>query len=120
MSGLEVAGLVLGAMPIVIWSLEHYNTTRDIWRRSRNKALLLDRMINALQGHRTLIEIDLQVLFRVAGVEDVEVSGFDASSCCEILVEPRTVNALFRYLGRLYHVYRNASIQSERILADIA
>lgn len=71
MSGLEVAGLVLGAIPIVIWSLEHYKTTRDYWRRSRSKRLLIDRMIKALHEQRTLMEVDLQVLSRAAGVEDV-------------------------------------------------
>ncbi|KAL9015977.1 MAG: hypothetical protein Q9185_006655 [Variospora sp. 1 TL-2023] len=120
MSGLEAAGLVLGAIPIIIWSLEKYKTTREIWRRSRNKALLVDRMINTLQEQQFLIKADLQILLRTAGVEDVETSGKDPSYYREHLVKPRITKALMRYLGPAYHVYRNRLSTCERILAEIA
>ncbi|KAL8974342.1 MAG: hypothetical protein Q9197_001414 [Variospora fuerteventurae] len=120
MSGLEAAGLVLGAIPIIIWSLEKYKTTREIWRRSRNKALLVDRMINTLQEQQFLIKADLQILLRTAGVEDVETSGMDRSYYREHLVKPRITKALMRYLGPAYHVYRNRLSTCERILAEIA
>lgn len=120
MSGLEAAGLVLGAIPIIIWSLEKYKTTREIWRRSRNKALLVDRMINTLQEQQFLIKADLQILLRTAGVEDVETSGIDPSYYREHLVKPRVTKALMRYLGPAYQVYRNRLNTCERILAEIA
>ncbi|KAI4142923.1 MAG: hypothetical protein LQ341_003066 [Variospora aurantia] len=120
MSGLEAAGLVLGAIPILIWSLEKYKTTREIWRRSRNKALLVDRMINTLQEQQFLIKADLQILLRTAGVEDVETSGIDPSYYREHLVKSRVTKALMRYLGPAYQVYRNRLNICERILAEIA
>ena len=120
MSGIEVAGLVLGAVPIVIWGLEQYKTTRDIWRRSRTKALLVDRLINALQEQRVLIEIDLQLLLRAADVEDDEIVALETSSCYGLLQDSGLAKALVQYLGRAYEPYRSALQRCERILVDIA
>ena len=120
MSGIEVAGLVLGAVPIVIWGLQQYKSTRDIWRRSRSKALLVDRLINALQEQQVLIEIDLQLLLRAADFEDGEIVAMEPSNCYELLQDPRLAEPLVLYLGRVYEPYRSALERCERILVDIA
>lgn len=120
MSGIEVAGLVLGAIPVVIWGLENYKVTREIWRRSRSKALLVDRLINALQEQRLLIELDLQILLRAAGFEDDEIAGLETSSCYGLLLDQRLAEPLIRYLGRVYEPYRGALDRCERIIVDIA
>ena len=120
MSGIEVAGLILGAVPIVIWGLERYKMTRDIWRRSRSKALLVDRLINALQEQKVLIEIDLQLLLRAADLDDSEIAALDISSCYGFLRDESLAKSLVQYLGRVYGPYRSALERCERILVDIA
>ncbi|KAL8832344.1 MAG: hypothetical protein Q9170_004914 [Blastenia crenularia] len=119
MSGIEVAGLVLGAIPIIIWGLENYKTTREIWRRSHSKALLVDRLINALQEQRILIELDLQILLRAADYEDDEIAGLETSSFHDLLLDQGLAEPLIRYLGRIYNPYRGALERCERILIDI-
>lgn len=120
MSGIEAAGLVLGAIPIVIWGLQNYQVTREIWRRSRSKALLVDRLINALQEQRILIELDLQILLRAADFEDDEIAGLETSNCYDLLLDKRLAEPLIRYLGRVYGPYRGALERCERIVIDIA
>ncbi|KAL8816326.1 MAG: hypothetical protein Q9223_004640 [Gallowayella weberi] len=120
MSGIEMAGLVLGAIPVVIWALENYKTTREIWRRSRSKALLVDRLINALKEQRLLIELDVQVLLKAASYEDHEIVDLEAFSCYELLLDQGLAVALQRYLGRVYEPYRAALGRCESILTDIA
>lgn len=119
MSGIEVAGLVLGAVPIVIWGLGQYKTTREIWRRSRSKALLVDRLADALEEQRTLIEIDLHLLLRAADFGDGEIAALDHAKVYDMLRDPDVVEALTRYLGPVYEPYRKALLRCLRILADI-
>ena len=120
MSGIEVVGLVLGAVPIMIWGLGQYKTTRDIWRRSRSKALLVDRLIESLEEQKILIEIDLQLLLRAADLDDGEIALLDHSTVYDVLCDPDVVEALTQYLGALYNPYHKALLRCLRILADIA
>lgn len=120
MSGIEAAGLIVGAIPIVIWGLENYKTTRNIWHRSRNKALLVDRLINALREQQVLIESDLQILLRAADCEDDEIAFGKESSCYELLRNQRLARPLAQYLGRAYEPYHTALGRCERILTDLA
>lgn len=85
MSGIEVAGLILGALPVVVWGLKQYKTTHDIWRRSRSKALMVDRLIEALEEQKVLIEIDLKLLLKAADIEDEEVAALNVPNYCELL-----------------------------------
>ncbi|KAL8915411.1 MAG: hypothetical protein Q9172_006889 [Xanthocarpia lactea] len=120
MSGIEAAGLIVGAIPIIIWGLENYKVARNIWYRSRNKALLVDRLINALREQQVLIEIDLRILSRAAGCEDDEMEFLEGSSCYDFLQDQRLERPFAQYLGRAYEPYQNALGRCERILTDLA
>ena len=120
MSGIEAAGLIVGAIPIIIWGLENYKVARNIWYRSRNKALLVDRLINALREQQVLIEIDLRILSRAAGCEDDEIEFLEGSSCYDFLQNQRLARPFAQYLGRVYEPYQNALGRCERILTDLA
>lgn len=121
MSGIEIAGLVLGAVPIIIWGLGQYKTTRDIWYRSRSKALLIDRLIDALEEQRFLVEMDLKLLLRAAGFEDEEFDALDPLNCCEFFQKSEVVIAITQYLGQIYYKpYQKALKRCESNLADLA
>ncbi|KAL8931142.1 MAG: hypothetical protein Q9208_000246 [Pyrenodesmia sp. 3 TL-2023] len=120
MSGIEAAGLIVGVIPIVIWGLENYKITRNIWYRSRNKALLVDRLINALREQQVLIELDLQILLRAADCEDYETAFAEGSSCYDFLRDQQLAQPFAQYLGRAYEPYRNALGRCEQILTDLA
>ncbi|KAL8669620.1 MAG: hypothetical protein Q9168_005795 [Polycauliona sp. 1 TL-2023] len=120
MSGIEAAGLVLGAIPIVIGALESYKTTRKMWHQFLNKSLFVDRLINALQEQRLLIELDLQFLLRAAGCEDDTIARLDTSGCYELLLDEELAEPVRQYLGRVYEKYQVALARCERIVDDIA
>jgi len=52
MSGFEVTGVILGAIPVIISALEQYKKTRETWRRFRQKALYIDRLIQARKSRK--------------------------------------------------------------------
>ncbi|KAL9116788.1 MAG: hypothetical protein Q9187_006683 [Circinaria calcarea] len=100
MSGIEVVGIILGALPVVVWGLKQYKTTHDIWRRSRSKALMVDRLIEALEEQKVLIEIDLKLLLRAADIEDEEVAALNVPNYCELLQHQDVGDAVAKYLGQ--------------------
>ena len=120
MSGLEAAGLILGAIPIVVWGLQNYRITRDSWYRSRNKALLIDRLIDALREQQLLIEIDLQILLRAADCADADWELLTTSSCYDYLKDRQLAIAFANYLGRAYEPYQSALKRCEHVVTDIA
>ena len=73
MSGFEVIGVVLGAMPVIISALEGYQKLgkkRDAFKR---KSLHIDRMIRALDWQQKLIHSDVKLLLRNAGLDEMTV-----------------------------------------------
>lgn len=54
MSGIDIAGLILGAVPVVIAALEHYKTLhRKTWS-FKHKSLRIDQLIIVYRGPESL------------------------------------------------------------------
>jgi hypothetical protein len=74
MSGLEIAGVVLGALPLVISALEHYaegvNTTRRYWRY---KTELRSLILNVKTERSIFINTLGQLLAGVVSFEQINV-----------------------------------------------
>lgn len=120
MSGIEVAGLILGAVPLIIAALEQYKKTRETLNRFRRKALYIDRLIDALEEQRVLIESDLNQLLRAAGVESDEIAAAGAASCHDLLQSPEIARDIAQYLGQTFQPYQKALKRCECALQDIA
>ncbi|KAI9729213.1 MAG: hypothetical protein M1834_007005 [Cirrosporium novae-zelandiae] len=119
MSGIEgIAGLIIGAVPLVICTLECYKETRQTWDYMRNSDLYIDRFILELNEQMVLVEADLQVLLTAVGLGD-EV---DLSKSCgrEVFEKNDTEEELQEYLGPIYTPYHNALFQCERIIDEFA
>ena len=69
MSGFEVAGLIVGIIPIIVEALQQYKKTRERWRRFKCKALYIARLIDSLEEQQVLIQTDLNILLRATGFE---------------------------------------------------
>ena len=108
MSGIEVAGLILGAVPLIIAALEQYKKTRETIYLFRRKALYIDRLIDALEEQRVLIESDLNQLLRAAGIESDEVAAAGATSCHDLLQDPDIATEIAQYLGQTFQPYQKA------------
>ncbi|KAI1773628.1 hypothetical protein F4818DRAFT_452687 [Hypoxylon cercidicola] len=121
MSGFEVAGVVLGAIPLIISALEHYKAGKGVaasfvkWRGQ------LDTLIFRLKLQRTFFYLQILELLRSAGVEHV-VDRLDVTEeeCLLILRNSKNGAKVKEYLGLLYDTFLDVLDRYEKCLKAIA
>ncbi|KAI0156710.1 hypothetical protein GGR52DRAFT_198044 [Hypoxylon sp. FL1284] len=120
MTGIEVAGLVLGTIPLVISALEHYKAGKSVaalffkWRGQ------LDTLIFRLKLQRTFFYLQVLELLRSAGVEHV-VDQLDVTEeeCVFILQNTKNGGEVKKYLGPLYGTFLDIICRYEKCLQTI-
>jgi len=75
MSGFEVAGVILGAIPLLISTLEHYRSGKGAASSFIKFHGHLDTLIFRLKLQRTFFYLDILELLRVANVGELGRSG---------------------------------------------
>lgn len=120
MSGFEITGVILGAIPVIIGALEQYKKTRETWRRVRQKALYIDRLIQALEEQKVLIETDLNLLLRAVGFENEDVVAMGSDNCHDCLRDSELATEIEQYLGQTYRPYYKALNRCEIALEEVA
>ncbi|RTE74823.1 hypothetical protein BHE90_010743 [Fusarium euwallaceae] len=120
MSGFEVAGIVLGALPLVIEALSAYRQNRTriaVWRKFRG---LLDDLLHQLQTQKTNFYLDILELLREARVpavlEDLDPT---EEKCVEILQDAKNGTQVEDYLGHLYAQFLEILGHYEKCLKEI-
>jgi hypothetical protein len=119
MSGFEVVGVVLGALPIIVSILESYKSLGRARVAFRNKQFYLDRMINALSWQKTLIEGDLEILLRNVGFEDLAIHKITSGSYEALLQDTDIQQQVRAYMGRRFESYVHVLSDCERTLLSI-
>lgn len=121
MSGLEIAGLVLGAIPLVISALEHYKGGKGVatsfikWRGH------LDTLIFRLKLQQTLFYLNILELLRLANVVELEDSvDLTEEECIAILSDAKLGKHLQEYLGPLNRTFLEVLGRYEICLKTIA
>lgn len=109
MSGIEIAGLILGAVPITVQLLKQYIEARKFWLAFRNKAQHLRTLIEGLEDHAFFIRADLCTVLVSAGIDIGQrqtIRNIDLEAVAEILNDTNTRDRIVTYLGnegyRLY------------------
>ena len=103
MSGFEVAGIFLGAIPLVISALSEYRQGKGVWASLRKTGGLLDDLIHQLKTQRTGFYLDILELLREARVPEVLEDGDPTEEkCVDILQDTKTSIQVKNYLGHLY------------------
>lgn len=122
MSGLEVAGVVLGAIPIVIESLSAYRAGKGVLATMRKSHGLVDELIHRLEEQRLNFYLDILELLREAKVPEILAEESDPSPdrCIAILQSARTGHEIEQYLGHLYHHFLKILRFHEKCLQEIA
>lgn len=119
MSGFEVAGLILGVVPLTIAALEQYKTAHEMMRYFNHKSFYIDRLIQALEDQKFYLESEFDIVLRAAGFEQQDISTI-SGECLQIILRRSDVaEDLSRYLGRGYDPYRKALIRCETSLGEI-
>ena len=119
MSGFEVVGVVLGAVPIIISILDGYKSLGRARVAFRNKQFYLDRMINALSWQKTLIEGDLEIVLRNIGLEDLDIRNIGSDSYESFLKQADIQQQVHAYMGSRYASYVQVLGECERTLLNI-
>ncbi|KAL8371276.1 hypothetical protein RB595_001222 [Gaeumannomyces hyphopodioides] len=121
MSGFEVAGVLLGAIPLVISALEHYKAGKGVasslvkWRGH------LDTLIYRLKLQRTLFYLQILELLREARVSGIANKGNPTEDeCAEMLRWQETEAELEYYLGDLFAMFLEILGRYEKCLMAIA
>lgn len=93
---MEVAGLVLGAVPLAITALQCYKTGKKLTDRVRNRKKHIDKLIRALQGHDAVLELYLVWLLKAAGSYEAHHTPSDIP---ELIKEAEVVERIEETLG---------------------
>jgi len=96
MSGFEIAGVILGTLPLVISALEHYKSGKSVasafvqWRGH------LDTLIHRLKQQDTLFFLNLCELLDIAGIQELSDGRVDLTreECAKIISSPETEEAM--------------------------
>jgi hypothetical protein len=105
MSGFEIAGVVLGVIPIVIKALSAYREGQGFFATMRKSHGLVDELIHKLKTQQMFFYFDILELLREARVPEILMEGDPTpDKCVEILQAVKTGNEVEQYLGlQLFH-----------------
>lgn len=115
MSGFEVVGVVLGALPLIITAVDQYRVSKRLFHVFRYKEPYIDRLIQSLKEQKFFIESDLHMTLKETFVDQEFVQ-----TTSVIFDNPQVAEAVEEYLGDGYQHYIVALSRCEQILADIA
>ncbi|GAW19458.1 hypothetical protein ANO14919_089450 [Xylariales sp. No.14919] len=121
MSGFEVAGIVLGAIPLVISALEHYKTGQSTLAALLKYQGQLDKLLYQLKVQQTAFYFDILQLLRGAEIEEVEDrTDISLEDCLLILRNNKNGGQLQEYLGIHYGTFLDILRRYEQCLKKIA
>ncbi|KAK6845647.1 hypothetical protein PG995_015757 [Apiospora arundinis] len=106
MSGFEIAGVVLGAIPLLISALEHYKSGKSTVATLVQWQGQLDTLLFRLKNQKLSFFFDILELLRSANVEDViENPEMTETECLQVLSNAKTGAHLQEYLGQHYDAF---------------
>ncbi|KAK4646288.1 hypothetical protein QC761_209110 [Podospora bellae-mahoneyi] len=120
MSGFEVAGVVLGVIPLVIASLEHYQAGKGAVASFVKYGGLLENLILRLTIHQHLYHTDILFLLQAAGVVELNLRHEDTvAECFRLLRDPEVDEEIEDWLGPLSDPFKQLVGQYESSLKAI-
>ena len=119
MSGFELVGLILGAVPVTIAALEQYKRAHEMMRSFSHKSVYIDRLIQALEEQKFCLESEFDIVLRAAGFEQHDFGSSNVEYLQTFLLRSDIAEGLSRYLGRGYDPYRKALVRCETSLGEI-
>ncbi|KAI1456685.1 hypothetical protein F4805DRAFT_216679 [Annulohypoxylon moriforme] len=100
MSGFEIAGVVLGAIPLIISALEYYKKGKKSAKSIRKWNSQVDMLIEQLEIQKMFFHIHILQLLQRAGVEEVINTGdISQDRCVSILRSMKNGTEVKEYFG---------------------
>jgi hypothetical protein len=115
---MEVAGVVLGAIPIAIAALECYVASDSLFSNVFSRQTHVRSLARSLRGYRMEYRTSLELLLRRIGVYDpTEHTHEDISA---LLQDPLTSTRLKDYLGdEKFDVYQDAIMEAQEAIYKV-
>ncbi|EAW21203.1 uncharacterized protein NFIA_063640 [Aspergillus fischeri NRRL 181] len=120
MSGLEVVGVVLGAIPLLISAIEKYKTTSQRLKFFKYKEPFIAQLIQSLEEQKFFLESDLYVPLNATHLGEEQINDLIHQPNSDLFQDPKVAHAIREYLGDGYVPYERAVGRCQRILAEIA
>ncbi|KAL8911245.1 MAG: hypothetical protein Q9171_003543 [Xanthocarpia ochracea] len=115
MSGLEVAGVVLGSVPVILSALDNYKTSRNLWRRMKMTAMHIEELIEEIQETQALVESKLELLLQMIHADGAQ----PGDNMIKRLRRKDVAPDMESFMGNLYKPFGNALRRYEDILQRI-
>lgn len=119
MSGFEVVGVVLGAIPLIISALDHYKATSQRIKFMIKKELLLNQLMESLEEQRFFFQTDICLALKETHLEEKQIIALMDEQGLNLFQDPEIAGALEDYLGEGFALYTNAVARCQHILNDI-
>ncbi|KAK8033512.1 hypothetical protein PG991_002910 [Apiospora marii] len=120
MSGLEIAGVILGTFPLLVSALEHYKDGKGALASLLRSRGQLDALIRRLKLQHKLFYVDVLHLLRGVGIEEVVIGDLTEEECIAILRDPKNTILVGEYLGNVYGTFLEILRRYESYLKMIA
>ncbi|KUM57667.1 hypothetical protein ACN42_g9514 [Penicillium freii] len=117
MSGFEVAGVVLGALPLIITAVDKYKATARILKNFRHKKPHVQRLIQALESQKFCVESEMVIIWNGAFSKEDLVPIPPTSNDFK---SPMVALAIQKHLGPGYQPFIAALSRCEEALVEIA
>ncbi|CRL21989.1 unnamed protein product [Penicillium camemberti] len=117
MSGFEVAGVVLGALPLIITAVDKYKATAGILKNFRHKEPHVQKLIQALESQKFCVESELVIIWNGAFSKEDHVPIPPTSNDFK---SPMVALAIQKHLGPGYQHFIAALSRCEEALVEIA
>ncbi|CEL01824.1 hypothetical protein ASPCAL01402 [Aspergillus calidoustus] len=108
MSGVEVAGLILGAIPIVVAALKTYKETKQRYIWFMSKEAYIDRLIQSLNEQVYFIKSDVEVALRSTDLEPESIKSILTGPDLSPWNDHEVADAIREYLGEGFELYLDA------------
>ncbi|GES64972.1 hypothetical protein ATEIFO6365_0009046700 [Aspergillus terreus] len=120
MSGFEVVGVVLGAIPLLISAIEKYKTTSQRLKFFKYKEPFIVQLIQSLEEQQFFLESDLYVSLNATHLGEEQINDLIRQPNSDLFQDPTIAHAVREYLGNGYVPYQRAVVRCQRVLAEIA
>ena len=115
---MEVAGLLITAVPFMISALKQYAKARRGIRQLRRTSLYLAHLIQALREQKFYLETDLEQLLRAAGFEE-DITSVDYGDPQAFILSTSVAAKLGPYMGKAYDPYIEALSLCEEFVKEV-
>jgi hypothetical protein len=119
MSGIEVAGLVLGTIPIVVAALKSYKEAKQLYIWFMSKKAHIDRLIQSLNEQVYFIKSDVEVALRSTDLDQDRIKPILTDPDLSLWHDDEVVDAISDYLGEGHPLYLNALERCQQTICTI-